>query len=122
MDYRFRWEDRLHRSSEFSKAIKLGQRYEKSGLILWVYRHPAPVTDGSRLGFAISRAYGNAVARNRLKRLLREVFRLNKGLLPPGVDMVFSARHLLPHLRYQTTELMVKELWRKAKLLNLPGS
>ena len=117
MDHRFAWEDRLHRRSEFSTVFKKGRRYNASGLLLWVYRHPEAVDRGPRLGLAVPRAYGHAVARNRLKRLLREVFRLNKELLPPGTDLVFSARTLLPKLRYQAAESIVKELWRKANLI-----
>ncbi len=69
------------------------------------------------MGLAIPRTYGNAVARNRLKRTLREVFRLHKALLPSGTDMVFSARPLsVTPVRYKTVEPLVKELWVKARV------
>ena len=77
MDNRFRWADRLHLHREFNTVFKKGQRYSASGLSLWVYRDAESLTRGPRLGMAIPSAYGNAVARNRLKRLIREVFRLN---------------------------------------------
>jgi ribonuclease P protein component len=118
MDQRFRWSDRLHRRREFSTVFKKGHRYTASGLALWVYTDPARAEKNPRLGLAIPGAYGNAVARNRLKRLLREIFRLNKAELPAGTDLVFSSRTLIPGLRYQTLESIVKSLWIKAKLIS----
>ena len=41
-----------------------------------------------RLGLSVSKRAGNAVTRNRWKRLIREVFRLAKDELPPGIDLV----------------------------------
>lgn len=47
----------------------------------------------ARLGLSVSRKVGNAVVRNRWKRVLREAFRLNREKLPAGVDLVFRPRH-----------------------------
>src|SRR5436309_14370088 len=104
MDHRFRWTDRLHHRHEFSTVFKKGQRYTASGVVLWVYRDPEASARGPRLGLAIPGAYGRAVDRNRLKRLLREVFRLNKEHRPGGTERVLSSRTLLPKLRYQTRD------------------
>jgi ribonuclease P protein component len=117
MDNRFRRSDRLRLSREFNTVYKKGRRYSASGIALWVYQHPEDVLQGPRVGLAIPRAYGNAVQRNRLKRLLREVFRLNKSQLRRGVDLVFTCRTLMPEARYQTLEPLVRELWKKAKIL-----
>ncbi len=54
----------------------------------------------SRLGLSVSRRVGTAVARNRIKRLLREAFRLSQHSLPPGIDLVVVVR---PH---RTLELV----------------
>jgi len=94
-----------------------------SGLTMWTYRSVSEgMSHRPRLGLAIPKAYGNAVARNRLKRLIREAFRINKAKLPRGVDIVFSARSALGKPRYQTIEPLVLKLWTQAKLLpSSPG-
>ena len=52
--------------------------------------------DHCRLGLAVSRRAGNAVVRSRMKRLIREAFRLAQRDLPCGYDLVVSARGNAP--------------------------
>lgn len=114
MDFRFRREERLHLQRDFSNVFERGRRFGSKGLTVWVLRRSQ---SPSRMGLAIPRAYGNAVQRNRLKRLLRETFRLNKARLAEPVDLVYSARRISVQLRLQTIEPLVLELWQKARLL-----
>jgi ribonuclease P protein component len=117
LDQSFRWDERLHRRSDFKRVIQEGRRFSASGLTVWVFRRSeTEEPQKSRLGLAIPKAYGNAVARNRLKRLIRETFRLKKAELPPRIDMVFSARATLAKPRYQTIEPLVMKLWTLANL------
>lgn len=46
----------------------------------------------ARIGIVASRAVGNAVVRNRLKRHFREIFRLNQHAIPSGLDLVVVVR------------------------------
>src|SRR5688572_19196580 len=112
----FGWKERLHQKRDFKRVFEEGHRVSHSGLTMWAYHHPSEIAQKPRLGLAIPKMYGNAVARNRMKRLLREVFRLNKGRLPQGVDLIFSARKAFVKPRYQTIEPLVLKLWTLAKL------
>ncbi len=47
---------------------------------------------GTRLGLSIGRAFGNAPRRNRLKRLIREAFRLEQHRIPSGLDLIVRPR------------------------------
>ena len=48
--------------------------------------------NGNRVGFTVSSKLGKAVVRNRIRRRLREVYRLNSDRLTPGHDIVIVAR------------------------------
>ncbi|MFQ5957032.1 MAG: ribonuclease P protein component, partial [Candidatus Brocadiales bacterium] len=50
----------------------------------------------SRLGIVTGKKVGGAVERNRIRRLLRECFRLNKVLLGPGLDVIIITRRGFP--------------------------
>ncbi len=54
----------------------------------------------SRIGIGVGKRFGNAVSRNRARRLIRELFRKNKQRLPKGLDMVFLPRRHIFQLRW----------------------
>lgn len=69
----------------------------------------------SRFGFAVSKALGKAVARNRLKRRLREIVR-SLGVRD-GWDVVLNARAGAERLPYEALRWAVRELMARAGLL-----
>ena len=70
----------------------------------------------SRFGFTASRHVGKAVARNRARRLMREVVRLNLQRIEAGWDLVFIARAAIAKASFQEVEAACAALLRRAKL------
>jgi ribonuclease P protein component len=82
-------EDRIRRPTEFRGIIREGTRYQSRHFR--VYRSPNGLSH-ARLGIAVGKHVGSAVQRNRVKRLIREFFRLSKKGLPSSCDFVIVAR------------------------------
>ena len=95
-DYRFPRELRVIHARHFALVFDGGVRMTAGPLVVW----GAPNQVGHcRLGLAISRRVGTAPVRNRLRRLIRESFRLMRDDLPRephGYDVVVSARRHEP--------------------------
>ncbi|MEO2089082.1 MAG: ribonuclease P protein component [Gemmataceae bacterium] len=87
--YRFPQHLRLKTPPQF-KAVYDRKRSVSDGvLVVYAAANGLP---HPRVGLSVSRKVGNAVARNRYKRLFREAFRLLQHELPPGLDFILIPR------------------------------
>jgi ribonuclease P protein component len=83
---------RLSRSRDFDAVYRRGTSVSTRYLVLhWFPREEDPEGE-PRLGLAVPRSVGGAVARNRVKRLLREAWRDLLPIVAPGNDYVLVAR------------------------------
>jgi ribonuclease P protein component len=82
---------RLSRSADFDRVFRSGRSHAGREFVLYVF--PRGEEGDPRLGLSVSRKVGGAVERNRVKRLVREAFARESGVLPAGVDAVVVARH-----------------------------
>jgi len=89
---RFSKQVRLLRASDFERVFNARQSTSNGWLVLY---GAANELGHPRLGMTVSRRVGNAVVRNRWKRLLREAFRLSQAELPP-MDLVCVVRGQAP--------------------------
>jgi ribonuclease P protein component len=85
MDASFRPEHRIRKPEDFDRVYKT--RIFAADDVL-VMNGDANGLTHSRLGLSVSKKCGNAVVRNRWKRLIREAFRLSREQLPAGIDLV----------------------------------
>ncbi|KMY68613.1 hypothetical protein AAU61_02980 [Desulfocarbo indianensis] len=99
-DQRFPKSARLTKRPQYLALSRHGQRLSSAHFVfLWKKNGLAQ----SRLGITVTKRVANAVGRNRVKRLLREAFRLvprDRGLLPEGTDLVVIAKQGAPLLGY----------------------
>lgn len=96
-DERLRRTERLRKRFEYLAVQRSGRRFRTDLFIVAWRDSPTPFT---RVGVTASKKVGNAVARNRTKRCLREIFRRNKSLLPRATDIVFIANPRTPAADY----------------------
>jgi len=113
---RFRSVDRLKKRYEFRRVQLSGRRIHTPHFLVVVQANALPNT---RLGITVTKKVGTAVERNRIKRVVREVFRRNRFLFPASHDVVFIAKRDAKGITYQT---LLAELQRAAGKLQAEAS
>jgi ribonuclease P protein component len=101
--------DRLKRREDFRRVQDTGKKHHTRHFLVVVL---ARADEGPpRIGITVTKKVGNAVARNRVKRLVREVFRRERARFPMGCDVVFIAKDGAPDLCYDDVLAQLPTRW-----------
>ncbi|MGC9451424.1 MAG: ribonuclease P protein component [Oceanipulchritudo sp.] len=96
---RYTRQQHLRKEADFHEIRASGIRRECGFFYLNLLELPGREPPLRRAGFIASRRVGNAVRRNRARRLMREAFRHQQDLLPPSCDLVMVARPSISRAR-----------------------
>ncbi len=106
---------RLTRSTDFKRVRQDGQSYAHPLLVLIVIENRQTKT---RIGVTAGKSVGNAVKRNRAKRLLRAAAQSLYPRIISGYDLVLIARRPITQVKTPQVRTVLQELLQRAKILN----
>ena len=104
----------LRQKGDFQRVYRLGKSYANHYLVIYVFRSNG---NEDKVGFAAGKKLGNAATRNRVKRLMRECFRLNQDMIKPGFTLLLVGRKGAVSEKYEKIENAFLNLGRKAGIL-----
>jgi len=99
--------ERIRKKTDFTTIYAKGVRFHTQHFTVITHWNSLGTR---RLGLTVNRKVGTAVQRNRIKRLLREFFRLNKERLPNSEDIIIIARPSVTSLTYEDILLELDSL------------
>jgi ribonuclease P protein component len=105
--FRFTRNERITQPQDFRKVMKLGNRFASRNLVLFMQKSGRT---SHRLGIVVKKEIGPATYRNRMKRYIREFFRLHKHQIKSSYDIILMAKKGCTINRYQEVEEELKRL------------
>ncbi len=106
--------ERLTKPSEFREVYGQGRKAVGHSFVCYVARREG---QSRKFGMAVSRKVGGAVARNRVKRYLREIYRTCREDLKDDMSIVIVARPAASTLSFADCEEAIRRLFRKGGAL-----
>ena len=110
MEKRFR----IRKNMEFKNVYKTGRNYWNRNLVLYVKKNGLNET---RVGYTITKKIGNAVTRNKMRRRMKEIYRLNFHNIKEGYDLIFIAKRSIVDIPYKELEGSMIHIMSISKLL-----
>lgn len=108
-------QNRLKKKKDFERVFKEGQGFKEDFLFLKVVKNNLKI---SRLGFVVSKNFSKkATLRNKIKRRLRELVRINLSKIKKGIDGALVAQPGLETKDFWEIEEVINKLFTKAGIL-----
>ena len=104
----------LKKNSDFRRLYSKGKSAVNPYMVVYCRKNPTHV---GRVGYTVSVKLGHAVVRNRVRRRLREIYRLNKSSLKSGMDLVVVARTRCIGAKYERINSAFLDACRKLGIL-----
>ncbi len=105
---------RVRRNKDYRRIYRAGKRFSNRAGLIYVAKTK---TEAIRIGFVATKKIGHAFARNRAKRLMKEVYRLHRHELLPRHEAILLAGSFLTTATYEEAEKALLALWRKAGIM-----
>ena len=105
----------IKKNHEFRRLYSKGKSVASQYIVIYAKHNNQP---SNRIGITVSKKVGGAVQRNRVRRRLKEIYRLNEDKLNTGYDIVFVARVNSRYAKYRELENSVLSLCKKLKIFS----
>lgn len=102
---------RVKKNSEFQEILRAGKSFANRELVIYYKKKTSQ--DHFRIGISVGKKIGNAVKRNRIKRLIRESFIQLDNQIIPNVDIIIIARKPTLHMDGNQMKRSITHLLRK---------
>jgi ribonuclease P protein component len=104
----------LKTNNDFKRIYNRGKSFVSTGIVVYVAKNGVGI---NRIGLTVSKKIGNAVKRNRAKRVMREAFRHLEYRLKNGYDIILVARGKTVFLKSTEITRFLNDLFIKAGIL-----
>ena len=105
---------RIRKNIEYKRVYKYGKNYWNRNLILYVKKNKS---DKTRVGFTITKKIGNSVTRNKVRRRMKEIYRLKLKDIKMGFDLVFIPKKNVVSMPYNELENSMIHIMKIAGVL-----
>ena len=106
----------LKNNRDFQNVYKNGESFANKYLVMYVLENG---TGCNRLGISVSKKVGNSVVRHRVKRLIKESYRLHEGIFNSGLDIVVIARQGAATVGYFEVESALLHLAKRHEMIKI---